>query len=252
MGSNTAARRPAPPYAWRSWVRISFEPFAAHVPSTGCPTDADSSSRRRVICPSGYRLRGSDAISSASSSANPRGAGRDIRWCSDERLPGAAGRRMARGRATRGGGWGPDVTASTSRIHRCGVPDQSFAPRDRRRLRGETRGRCRRHLDDGPHGHEVRGAETGGEPGRSRGRQDVVGRDAVVAERHRGPRTEERRAEAAHAREERVGVAQQQQEVLGREVVDRPRAACARSRTSTIAGVSRALRRRSPVCPARG
>ena len=35
VGSNTAARRPEPPYAWRSCVRISFEPFAAHVPSNG-------------------------------------------------------------------------------------------------------------------------------------------------------------------------------------------------------------------------
>ena len=53
VGSSTAARRPTPPYACRSCVRISFEPFAAHVPSTGWPTDAESSSRRRVIWPSG-------------------------------------------------------------------------------------------------------------------------------------------------------------------------------------------------------
>ena len=75
VGSNTTAVRPGPPYASSSSVRISFDPFAAHVPSKGCPTWAARSSRSRVICPSGYRFNGRSRTVRARSSENPSGSG---------------------------------------------------------------------------------------------------------------------------------------------------------------------------------
>ena len=56
------------------------------------------------------------------------------------------------------------------------------------------------------HGDVVGRAQAAGEPRGPGGRQDVVRRDAVVAERHRGPVPEEHGAGVAHLRQERVGV----------------------------------------------
>ena len=50
-----------------------MDPFAAQMPSAGGPRLAESSSRKRVICASGYRCSGRSRTASASSSKNPSG-----------------------------------------------------------------------------------------------------------------------------------------------------------------------------------
>ena len=217
-------------------MRISFEPFAAHVPSTGCPTDAESSSRRRVICPSGYRLRGSVASSSASSSAKPVGE-RDralvrVQARGDGELRGDVRRDVAQPGAGRGGRTSR-LRSVTSRVHRCGVADQPLAPRDRGRLGSQiappiaassrrpiARSRSRPRAGRRRTGPSPRSAGRGWTRRRSRRTAPPTtgrGTPRRSCGRSRGTRRD-RRARAAGAR------------ARGRR---RPRAACARSRTST-------------------
>ena len=70
-----------------------------------------------------------------------------------------------------------------------GVADQALAASDRRTSRARTAPPTAGVISTTDrHGDEVGRAQAAREARGSRGRQDVVGRDPVVAERHRGPR----------------------------------------------------------------
>src|SRR6478735_8190742 len=97
----------------------------------------------------------------------------------------------------------------------AGMPLKALRPAEAYRRRTERPQALRCASEDRRPLHEVENPEARGEPGRTGGRQDVVGTADIVADRLRGVRPEEDRAGVAHLRGERLRILRLDLEVLG-------------------------------------
>ena len=176
------------------------------------------------VCPSGYRCSGRSRIASANSSKN---ASRQrvralvrVEADADVGLRRGVGLHVSQTRAWLGGRRHAPPASSARASIAFAWPTSPSA-----RAIAEVPGVKRRAASGDishhrAHGDVIGRAEPAREPGGAGGRQHVVRRDPVVAEGHRGPRTEEHRAGVADARQQGVGIGHEQQHVLGGEIVD--------------------------------